>query len=146
MKELDINQISEILPHKYPFLLIDKVIDIEPGKKVVAIKNVTSTEDFFKGHFPGKPIMPGALIVEAMAQASIIIYYSQYKDDLKDIPQYYLGSVKARFKQAVHPGQQLKIEAQAVKVLPTGAFINAKTFCEGKEVAEAELIFAVKQR
>ena len=146
MKELDINQISEILPQKYPFLLIDKVIDIVPGEKVVAVKNVTNTEDFFKGHFPGKPIMPGALIIEAMAQASIIIYYSQYKDSLEDIPQYYLGSVKARFKQAVYPGQQLKIEAQAIKILPTGAFINAKTFSDGKEVAEAELIFAVKQK
>ena len=144
-KEINIEEIQKILPQRYPFLFIDKVIDIDPGKKVVAIKNVTSTEGFFSGHFPGQPIMPGTLIIEAMAQASIILYYSQYKDNLKEKPDYYLGSVKARFKQAVFPGDQLRIEAETVKILPSGAFVSVKALVKDDVVAEAELVFAVKK-
>jgi len=144
-KEINIEEIQKILPQRYPFLFIDRVIEIDPGKKVVAIKNVSSTEGFFPGHFPEQPIMPGTLIVEAMAQGSILLYHSQYKDDLENKPNYYLGSVKARFKQAVFPGDQLRIEAETVKILPTGAFVNAKAFVKDTVVAEAELVFAVKR-
>jgi 3-hydroxyacyl-[acyl-carrier-protein] dehydratase len=144
MEPLDIQQIEKILPQRYPFLFIDKALELELGKRVVAIKNVSINEYYFQGHFPANPIMPGVLIIEAMTQASILLYYSAYQDKLAKIPAYYLGSVKAKFKHPVFPGSQLKLESKTVKLLPTGAFIEAKASVEGKEVAEAELIFAVK--
>jgi 3-hydroxyacyl-[acyl-carrier-protein] dehydratase len=143
--ELDIHQIKEILPQRYPFLFIDRVTELEPGKKVIAYKNVTINDIFFQGHFPQKPIMPGVLIIEAMSQASILLYYSAYKDDLDKKPDYYLGSVKAKFRHTVTPGDQLRIEARTVKILPTGAFVETKAFVEDKEIAEAGLIFAIKR-
>ncbi|MFA7676814.1 MAG: 3-hydroxyacyl-ACP dehydratase FabZ [Candidatus Omnitrophota bacterium] len=145
MKQLNINEIQKILPQRYPFLLIDKIVEIEPGQRVVAIKNVSNTEGFFPGHFPGKPVMPGALIIEAMAQTAIFIYHSAYKSELERTPTYYLGSIKAGFKKSVVPGDQLKIEARKTKLLTTGGFVNAKAFVGDVEVAEAELVFAVKR-
>lgn len=140
---LDIGQIKRILPHRPPMLLIDRAEVIEPGKKVSAYKNVTINDEFFKGHFPEKPIMPGMLIVEAMAQAAILIYHTAYEADLKKVPDYYLGSVKARFLHPVFPGDQLRIEAEADKVLTTGAFVSAKAYVGDKQVASAELVFVV---
>lgn len=145
MPILDIEQIRKILPQAYPFLFVDKVIELEPGKRVVAIKNVSINDGFFEGHFPGNPIMPGTLIIEAMAQASILLYYSNYEGDLKDRPNYYLGTVKASFKAPVTPGDQLKLEAQTVKIIPQGAFIETKAFVNDVKIADAELIFAVKK-
>lgn len=144
MEKLNIEQIREILPQEYPFIMIDRVIELIPGEKVVAIKNVSGTESYFPGHFPKNPIMPGTLIVEAMAQASIILYHSKYKDDLTGTPQYYLGSIKADFKKKVVPGDQLRLEVITAKLIPTGAFVNAKTFVGKDIVAEAELVFGVK--
>lgn len=145
METMDIETIAKILPQKYPFLFIDKVIDMKPGESVSAIKNVTINESFFGGHFPGHPVMPGTIIIEAMAQVSILLYHSAYKNDLAKTPEYYLGSVKANFKHPVIPGDQLRIEAQTEKLLPTGAFINVKTFVKDIEIANAELTFAVKR-
>jgi len=145
MDKLDINQLSEILPQRYPFLLIDKVVELEDGERVVAVKNVTVTENFFQGHFPGNPVMPGTLIIEAMAQASIVLYHSGFKEELKQRPQYYLGSVKANFKHPVVPGDQLRIEGKMDKLLAQGAFVSLKAYVEDKLIAEAELVFAVKR-
>ncbi|MEW6100886.1 MAG: 3-hydroxyacyl-ACP dehydratase FabZ [Candidatus Omnitrophota bacterium] len=142
---LEIEQIRKILPQNYPFLFIDRVIDLVPQKKAVAIKNVSINDNFFEGHFPGQPIMPGTLIIEALAQTSILIYHSAYEGELKEKPSYYLGSVKARFLHPVVPGDQLRLEAEAAKVLSTGAFINTKAFVGEKLVVEAELIFVVKR-
>ena len=145
MKSLNIEQIQKILPHRYPMLLIDKVIESEPGKQIIAIKNVTINEAFFQGHFPQRAVMPGVLIIEAMAQASILIYYERYKDELKATPEFYLGSVKASFTHPVFPGDQIKFEAEAVKLLPTSGFITVKAFVDEKQVAEADLVFAIKR-
>ena len=139
------NSINEMLPQRYPFLFIDKITELLPGKKVVAYKNVSINEEFFSGHFPDKPVMPGALIIEAMSQASILLYYSAYKDSLGKKPEYYLGSIKARFLNPVFPGDQLKLTAETVKLIPTGAFVAAKAYVGDKITAEAELIFSVKQ-
>lgn len=141
---IDIEELKEILPHRYPFLLIDKVTELIPGKSVTAIKNVSINDWFFEGHFPGKPVMPGTLVIEAMAQVSILLYHSAYENKLKRRPDYYLGSVKARFIQPVYPGDQLKLISETVKMLPTGVYVNVQANVREKNIAEAELVFAVK--
>ncbi len=145
MEPLSIEEIQKVLPQRYPFLLIDRILEIVPGQKVVAIKNISINEGFFSGHFPGKPVMPGALILEAMAQASIFLYHSGYEKELNKTPEYYLGSIKARFKNPAYPGDQLRLVAQTDKLLATGAFVTVKAFVNETEIAEAELVFAVKR-
>lgn len=113
MSEISIRQILEILPHRYPFLLVDRVIACTPFESITAIKNVTMTEPFFQGHFPGKPIMPGVLILEAMAQATGLLAFHSHQTTSKSKNIYYLVGVdKARFKRPVEPGDQLQLEAQ----------------------------------
>jgi len=143
--EMSIEEIQKVLKHRFPFLLIDRILEIEAGKRVVAIKNVTINDWFFQGHFPDKPIMPGMLIAEAMAQTAIMLYHSAYKDELKTKADYFLGQVKVRFLHPVVPGDQLKLTAQTDKLIPTGAFVSAKAYVADKQVAEAELIFAIKR-
>lgn len=145
MEPLSIEEIQKVLPQRYPFLLIDRVLEIVPGQKVVAIKNISINEGFFSGHFPANPIMPGALILEAMAQASIFLYHSGYEKELNKTPEYYLGSIKARFKNPAYPGDQLRLVAQTDKLLATGAFVTVKALVGETEIAEAELVFAVKR-
>ena len=136
-------ELMKILPQRYPFVMIDRIAEIDAGKRAVAIKNVTINDWFFEGHFPKNPVMPGTLILEAMAQASILLYHSGYKDILKGVPEYYLGTVKTRFLHPVYPGDQLKLVAETVKLMPTGACIDVKALVGEKVVAEAELVFAV---
>lgn len=145
MSIIELEGIKKIIPQRFPFLLIDRVIDFDPGQKVIAIKNVSANEEFIVGHFPGNPIFPGALILEAMAQTSCIIYHTKYQNELTSIPTYILGSVKASFKHPVIPGDQIRIEAVAVKVIPTGGYVSIKSYVSEKLVAEAELAFAVKR-
>jgi len=144
---LDINQIQAILPHRYPFLLIDRVLEIERKKKIVAIKNVTVNEPFFAGHFPEFPIMPGVLIVEAMAQAGGAMLLTEVEDkDRKDKLIVFTGIEKARFRRPVVPGDQLRIEvvmlswkqgASRIAVRMEGkAFVNGKVVCDGMVSAQ----------
>lgn len=142
---LDIMKLLNILPQRYPFVLIDRIVKLVPGKEAVAIKNVSYNEAFFEGHFPGNPVMPGTLIIEAMAQAAIVLYASAYEDELTKKPEYYLGSVKTQFKQPVRPGDQLRLTVEAVRMLPTGAFISATASVKDTQIAQAELVFAVKR-
>ena len=139
---LDINQIQAILPHRYPFLLIDRVLEIERRKKIVAIKNVTINEPFFQGHFPGIPIMPGVLMIEAMAQAGGALLLTEVEDRTDKVIMF-TGIEKARFRRPVVPGDQLRIEVEmlAWKQLSSAIAvrIGGKATVDGKLASEATL-------
>jgi 3-hydroxyacyl-[acyl-carrier-protein] dehydratase len=143
---LDINQIMKILPHRHPFLLVDRVLELEVGKRIVAIKNVTINEPFFPGHFPGHPVMPGVLIVEAMAQVAGILAY-QSDESVRDKVTYFVGIDNAKFRRPVMPGDQLKIEIEVIGCKRGIWVFSAKATVDDKLVTEAELkaTFAEKQ-
>jgi 3-hydroxyacyl-[acyl-carrier-protein] dehydratase len=143
--QLDFEEIKKLIPQRFPFIMIDKVIELDPGKRVVAIKNISGNDMVFLGHFPEKAIMPGALILEAMAQTAIILFATSEKKDRNDKrPLYFFGSVKARFLHPAVPGDQMKITVENVKCLPTSAFVQGMAFVEDTKVADAELVFSVK--
>jgi 3-hydroxyacyl-[acyl-carrier-protein] dehydratase len=135
---LDINQIQAILPHRYPFLLVDRVIEIVPKQRIVALKNVTINEPFFQGHFPGYPLMPGVLMVEAMAQAGGILLLTEIPDREGKLIVF-TGIEKAKFRKPVTPGDQLRIEVDVLAFRRNVARINGKVFVGEKLVAEGEL-------
>ena len=141
----DKEKIKSILPHREPFLFIDEVIDIDGTKKVVAVKNIKDNEGFFDGHFPGKPIMPGVLIIEAMAQASVILYYICKPEIGKTHPNYYLGKVKAEFLLPVLPGDELILETNNVKIIDEAAVIDALARVGDRIVAKANFVFSIKK-
>ncbi len=135
----DIHSIMEIMPHRYPFLLVDRIIDLEPGKKVVGIKNVTINEPFFAGHFPGHPIMPAVLITEAMAQTGGVLLLSSV-DDPRGKLVYFSGIDNARFRAPVTPGDQLRFELELVKLRGPICKMRGTAWVDGKLVAEADLM------
>jgi 3-hydroxyacyl-[acyl-carrier-protein] dehydratase len=132
----DILEIFNILPHRYPFLLVDRVLELERKKSIVALKNVTITEPFFQGHFPGKPIMPGVLIVEAIAQAGGLLLLTEVpnRDELLMV---FTGIEKARFRRPVVPGDQLRIVVEVRAWRITAARLEGKAYVDGKVAAEA---------
>src|SRR5271166_6334953 len=133
---MDIGDILKILPHRFPFLLIDRVVEMVRMKSIVAIKNVSITEPFFQGHFPGKPIMPGVLIVEAIAQAGGLLLLTEVpnRDDMLMV---FTGIEKARFRRPVVPGDQLRIEVEVRAWRVTAARLEGKAYVDGKVAAEA---------
>lgn len=135
---LDINEIMKVLPHRYPFLLVDKILEIELGKSIVGIKNVSINEPFFPGHFPGHPVMPGVLIIEAMAQVAAILAYSS-DESIRSKITYFVGIDNARFRKPVMPGDQLRIEIEATGCKRGIWIFSAKASVDGKLVTEAEL-------
>jgi 3-hydroxyacyl-[acyl-carrier-protein] dehydratase len=139
---LDVERIMAMLPHRYPFLLVDRVIEVEQGKRLVALKNVTVNEPFFQGHFPGHPVMPGVMIVEALAQASgMLVFLSTPNHQTQ--PMYYLVKVdKAKFTQLVVPGDQLRLEVELKRMLRGMGLFACRALVDGKQVAEAELLCA----
>ncbi|MFH0826967.1 MAG: 3-hydroxyacyl-ACP dehydratase FabZ [Candidatus Omnitrophota bacterium] len=143
----DINKIQEILPQKYPFLFVDSVLELDPkAKKAVCLKNVTINDYFFEGHFPGNPIMPGVLIIEAMAQASILLYAALKPKVASKRPDFYLGKVEARFKKPVTAGDQLIIEVYGEKLMDKGGVVKAVAKVNEQVVTEAEILFGIKPR
>lgn len=142
--ELNIQDIQKIIPHRFPFLLIDKVLDLRPNEKLVALKNVSVNEPYFVGHFPNEKVMPGVLIIEAMAQAACIYFYYSKNLQGKNLI-YYLARVEAKFTTPVVPGDQLRIEIATVKMLPKAGFLKAQAFVKDKMVAESEIGFGVKE-
>ena len=136
---LNIEQIMEIIPHRPPFLLIDKITELEAGKRCVAVKNVTMNEPFFSGHFPQKPVMPGVLIVEAMAQAGAAAILSL--EDYKGKIAFFGGIDKAKFRGMVVPGDTLRLEVELLKLRGPGGIGSGKAYVGEKKVAEAEFTF-----
>ena len=137
---MDIKEIMSIIPHRQPFLLIDRVEEIVEGESVTAIKNVTYNEPFFAGHFPNEPVMPGVLIVEAMAQAGAVAILSM--DEFKGKTAYFGGINKAKFKKKVVPGDTLRLEVKIEK-LKKNAGIEGKAYVDGELCAQAELVFMI---
>jgi 3-hydroxyacyl-[acyl-carrier-protein] dehydratase len=141
LNSMDIHKIFQHLPHRYPFLLIDRVIDYKLGESLTAIKNVTVNEPFFQGHFPHRPVMPGVLIVEAMAQATGVLAFKTSAAQPDNDSLYYLvGIDKARFKQPVEPGDQLLIEVKLLRTTRGVWMYSATASVEGKIVSSADLM------
>ncbi|MDI6687242.1 MAG: 3-hydroxyacyl-ACP dehydratase FabZ [Desulfobacterales bacterium] len=136
----DIQKIMDLLPHRYPFILVDRVIQLIPGEKIVALKNVTINEPFFQGHFPGNPIMPGVLILEAMGQAGGLLAYSFLPEEKQGGIIYFMGMDKVKFRKPVMPGDQLILEARILKQRLKAIKMSATATVDKKIVAEAELM------
>ncbi|NLJ83939.1 MAG: 3-hydroxyacyl-ACP dehydratase FabZ [Halanaerobiaceae bacterium] len=141
---LYINQIQNLLPHRYPFLLVDRIEQVEDGR-IVGIKNVSINEEFFQGHYPGHPIMPGVLIIESMAQVGGFLMMKDLENPEDKLP-FFAGIDKARFRRPVVPGDQLRIVGEMVKSRGNIAKINAKAYVDDELAAEAELMFAIQDR
>jgi 3-hydroxyacyl-[acyl-carrier-protein] dehydratase len=138
---LEIDEIKKILPHRYPFLLVDRILELEPGKRAVGIKNVTANEPFFQGHFPQRAVMPGVLIIEAMAQVGgvMILSVEEHKNKLA-----YLGTVDGvKFRRPIVPGDTLEMETELLRVRSNMGKVRCIARVEGHEVAVAEIMFAL---
>ena len=135
----------KLLPHRYPFLLVDRILELEPDKRIVGLKNVTVNEEFFQGHFPGLPVMPGVLVVESMAQvAGVMLYRDLAERESKLI--YFTGIEGAKFRRPVVPGDQLRLEASVLNRRNNFGKVDARATVEGKLVAQAVLMFAITDR
>lgn len=138
---MEINQIKELLPHRYPFLLVDRVLDLEPRKRIKALKNVTNNEEYFTGHFPERPVMPGVLIIESMAQAAGLTLLVE-KEHRGKIP-FFTGIDKARFRRPVVPGDQLYLDVELLRVKGNFCYAQGKATVDNEVVAEAQLMFVL---
>jgi len=145
--ELRIAEIMRILPHRYPFLLIDRVIEVQGEKRLVALKNVSVNEPFFAGHFPDAPVMPGVLTIEAMAQAGAIMGLLHSKPEvLQNTLVYFLGIDEARFRRPIVPGDQLRIEVEVLRHKGLVWKMKGQVFVEGELAAEATLLSSISQK
>lgn len=143
-KTMDVTEIQKVIPHRYPFLLVDRIIELTDEGKIVGLKNVTINEEFFNGHFPGHPVMPGVLILEAMAQIGGIFMLT--KSDQMGKLAYFTAIDNARFRRPVVPGDQLRIEVQFMKARSKIGIIQGKAFVGDQLAAEADLMFALVDR
>src|SRR4051812_23901284 len=142
---LSINEIMKILPHRYPMLLVDRILEIEEGKKIVGLKNVSANEQFFQGHFPGAPVMPGVLIVEAMAQCCAVLFLQGIED--RDRKLFLFGGIdKARFRRPIVPGDQVRLECEVLQKRSNTVRMRGVATVDGNVVAEAEMLSVMTER
>ena len=139
-KTYAIQAIMDFLPHRYPFILVDRILDLVAGEKITALKNVTINEPFFQGHFPSFPIMPGVLIVEAMAQAAGVLALESMPAEKRGAPVFFMGLDKVKFRKPVVPGDQLVLEVQIIKFRSKVVKASGKAFVKDNVAAEAELM------
>ena len=137
-----IHDIMRFLPHRYPFLLVDRIVELEPDKRIVGLKNVTINEPFFQGHFPGAPVMPGVLIIESMAQVAGVMIYRDLPDREKKLI-YFAGIESAKFRRPVLPGDQLRIEMEMLNRRSNFGKMQGRATVDGKLVAEAVVLFVI---
>ena len=142
----DIKWILDVMPHRYPFLLVDRVLEIVPGQRLVALKNVSYNEDFFNGHFPETPVMPGVLIIEGMAQAGGLLLLQSRGANHRDIWMYMMSIARARFRRPVVPGDQLRYEIEVLRYRKVHAKLSGKAYVGDKLVAEAIVSSALVDR
>jgi len=142
---MDVCGIMRSIPHRYPFLLVDRIVEMTPGTRIVAIKNVTINEPFFGGHFPGAPVMPGVLIIEALAQAGAVLLLHDMPDKESKLV-YFTGIDKARFRRTVVPGDQLTLTLEVIKLRSRTCKMHGVAQVEGKKAAEAEILSALVDR
>ena len=142
---MDVNEIQRIIPHRYPFLLVDSILELDPARKIVGIKNVSINEPFFQGHFPGTPVMPGVLIVEAMAQVAAVMVLKEIADRENKLV-YFSGIDRARFRQPVVPGDQIRIVVEVIKKRPRHGKLKAEAYVKERLVAEAEIFSTIVDR
>ena len=139
---MDLNEIQQVLPHRFPFLLVDRIVELEPGKRIAGIKNVSANEWFFQGHFPGNPIMPGVLILEALAQVGAVLVLREFKSEGRIAR--FTGMDGVKFRRKVVPGDQLRLEAEVDRVRPPFGRYKTKATVDGEVAAEALLKFMVE--
>jgi 3-hydroxyacyl-[acyl-carrier-protein] dehydratase len=140
---MDITEIQKLLPHRYPFLLVDRVVELEPGKRLVGFKNVTANEDFFNGHFPGHPVMPGVLILEALAQACALLAYKSANMNPSEFVVYLMSIDGAKFRKPVVPGDRLTLNAEVIRQKANIWKQRGVATVDGAVVAEAEFLATV---
>ena len=146
MNKMEIREILDYLPHRFPFLLIDRVLELEEGKRIVAVKNVAINEPFFQGHFPGNPVMPGVMILEALAQAAAILSFRNlHRESTKELLYYFVGIDNARFKKPVIPGDQLILNVSMLRQVRGIGKFAAHATVDNVLVTEAELMCTIKQ-
>lgn len=147
MTVMDINEIMEYLPHRYPMLLVDRVVEFKAGEEILAVKNITMNEPYFMGHFPSRPVLPGVMIMEALAQAAALLYFKTLNTPPDHNAVYYfVGIDNARFKKPVGPGDQLFLRAFMGRVVRGIAKFKAQAEVDGQIVAEAELMTMMRGR
>jgi len=144
--ELRIAEIMRILPHRYPFLLVDRVIEVDPDKRIVALKNVTINEPFFNGHFPGAPVMPGVLTIESMAQAGAILGLLEKNADLTTTLVYFLGIDEAKFRRPIVPGDQMRIVVDVIRRKAVVWKMKGEVYVGSELAAEAILLSSIGQQ
>lgn len=142
---IDIRRILEVMPHRYPFLLVDRILEVEPGRRIVGLKNVTINEPFFPGHFPGAPVMPGVLIIETMAQVAGLMLMDTIPDPQAKL-LFFLGIDNARFRRPVVPGDQLRCELEVIQARGPTFKVRGRALVDGAVVAEAEMLARVTDR